>query len=388
MRPVVRPNVPRLRKNLTELASAALDFVELAAEASELLGKAVPFERSCWHTVDPGTVLFTGSVNLNVSCSGQWLAEHEYGADDVNLWRNLARTGVLVGTTSGATGGDLNRSRRHRLSASSGAGVGDELRVSFVADGVYWGAAGLIRDADQPWFTDDEVRTVRAVTDVLATASRRTLVRSLDAIEKGPPVEGPGVIVLDASGAAEITTPAAERWVEEMLEEPPPRSAATSKVVQSVAAAARARGTDGEPLASPSRARVRTRSGAWVLVYATVLDDAPESRTAVVIQPALPGEVAPVVALAHGFTTRETDVARLCLQGLTTKEMGLALGLSSYTVQDHLKSIFDKTGTRTRHELVARVFLSHYVTRWEQVEDAPRGWTVNASPETVHTRSP
>lgn len=383
---MARPDAPRLRQNLKELAGSDLGFVQLAAEASSLLGKVVPFDRSCWHTVDPGTILFTGSVNLNVSCSGQWLAEHEYGESDVNQWSSLARTGELVGTTSGATGGDLNRSRRHRFGRSMGYPVGDELRVSFVADGVYWGAAGLIRDSDRPWFSADEVCAVRDVIGVLAEASRRTLVRSLDSIESGATVEGPGLIVLDASGSAEITTPAAERWVEEMVEEPPPRVAAESKVVQSVAAAARARGVDGEPLAAPSRARVRTRSGAWVVVYAAVLDCGPRPRTAVVIQPAMPGEVAPVVALAYGLTGRETDVARLCLQGLTTKEMSLALGVTAYTVQDHLKSIFDKTGTRTRNELVARVFLTHYVTRWEQPADPPAGWTVNAAPEILRGR--
>ncbi len=50
--------------------------------------------------------------------------------------------------------------------------------------------------------------------------------------------------------------------------------------------------------------------------------------------------------------------------------------MSPYTVQDHLKSIFDKTGVRSRGELVGQVFLEHYAPRWQQMSDSPDGWWV------------
>ena len=53
-----------------------------------------------------------------------------------------------------------------------------------------------------------------------------------------------------------------------------------------------------------------------------------------IVQPAPAVEIAPIVALAYGLSERERDVARLCLQGRSTKEMAAALIVSPYTVQD------------------------------------------------------
>jgi len=346
------------RHDIVNLAHAGLDWVTFSTEVSEALRGAIAFDRNCWHTVDPGTVLFTGSLNQNVSCSGSWLAEHEYVLDDVNKWSFLAHSGRRA------------RSARHRSQESYG--IGDELRASFLDDGVYWGAAGFLRDDDQPWFTEEDVHFLASLSQPIAEGFRRALIGTITAGEHFE--RGPGVVVFDEQGHAESISPAAERWIEEMVEIPPPAVPAESKMVQIVAGRARALSAGQDPLEVATRSRVQTRSGRWLLLYGTRLTGGTNGRTAVIIQPATPNEVAPLVALAYGLSERERKVTRLCIKGRSTKQIAQTLGVSAYTVQDHLKSIFDKTGVHSRGELVGQVFLQHYLPRWEALDDSPEGW--------------
>jgi DNA-binding CsgD family transcriptional regulator len=367
----------RTRADIVRLADDGLDWVTFSTQATEVLRRVVPFQRSCWHTIDPGTVLLTGSLNQNVACSGSWLAEHEYVLDDVNKWSFLARSGRGAGATSLATHGDLSRSARHR--SQEAYGVGDELRGSFVADGTYWAAAGFLRDEGQPTFTDEDVRFLASLCEPIAVGFRRALLATAVKTEH-PRDDGPGVVVFDAHGNAESISPAAERWIGEMIEVPPPPTPAESKMVQVVATRARASGAGQDPIEVSARSRVQTRSGSWLLLYGTRLSGGGDGRTAVIIQSAAPNEVAPLVALAYGLSERECQVTRLCLQGHSTKQMAKALGVSPYTVQDHLKSIFDKTGVRSRGELVGQVFLEHYAPQWEELPGSPPDWFALGSP--------
>jgi DNA-binding CsgD family transcriptional regulator len=89
----------------------------------------------------------------------------------------------------------------------------------------------------------------------------------------------------------------------------------------------------------------------------------------VLVEAARPAELAPLIADAYGLTDRERRVIELVAQGYPTNAIGERLHLSAYTVQDHLKSIFDKTGSSTRGELVARLFFDHYAPRLAYGQD-------------------
>jgi DNA-binding CsgD family transcriptional regulator len=91
----------------------------------------------------------------------------------------------------------------------------------------------------------------------------------------------------------------------------------------------------------------------------------------VILEPAGSPELAPLIADAYGLTARERLVAQLVAQGRPTQVMADELHLSPYTVQDHLKSIFEKVDVSSRGELVARLFFEHYAPRL--VNETPVG---------------
>jgi DNA-binding CsgD family transcriptional regulator len=138
-------------------------------------------------------------------------------------------------------------------------------------------------------------------------------------------------------------------------------------------------GTDGAPTAVLALARfVRSRppdashapdvvavptSSGWITLHASLPEGRADGRVAVVLERAASPEATALRLEAYGVTAREREIAALLAQGLTNPEIADALVLSPYTVQDHVKSLFEKTGVSSRQELVARVFLADYLPR-------------------------
>ena len=56
-----------------------------------------------------------------------------------------------------------------------------------------------------------------------------------------------------------------------------------------------------------------------------------------------------------GLTLRESEVAALLTNGLSTKEIGIALWISENTVKSHLKAIFQKTAVTSRAQAMVRI---------------------------------
>ncbi|GAA1035238.1 hypothetical protein GCM10009557_42350 [Virgisporangium ochraceum] len=80
-----------------------------------------------------------------------------------------------------------------------------------------------------------------------------------------------------------------------------------------------------------------------------------DAQIAVTIEESTATERTAVFARACGLGVRERELLHHLSTGADTRTVAARMFLSGNTVQDHLKSIFDKTGTRSRRALLSRV---------------------------------
>lgn len=222
-----------------------------------------------------------------------------------------------------------------------------------------WGQLTLFREANRPHFADAEVHLLAAMAALVADGLRRSLLLDEAAAGTGDV----GVLVLDADDGVAMSNPAAQSWLDAL--ETGDRAGARLPVsIPAVARQARALcappAAACTPDARPACARVRTRSGRWLVVRGSVLGENADAPVAVTLEPARRAELAPLMADAYGLTPGERRVTELVAQGLSTRQIADRLHLSAYTVQDHLKSVFTKSGTNSRGDLTARLFFDHY----------------------------
>ena len=59
--------------------------------------------------------------------------------------------------------------------------------------------------------------------------------------------------------------------------------------------------------------------------------------------------------VTSSLTARERDVVNELLKGLTYKEISFALGISTTTVNDHIKNVYIKLDVRSKSELLAKI---------------------------------
>lgn len=350
-----------VRRDVIRLCHSGLDSLRLRAEAIRCLRRVLPVDSFWFATADPATLLFTGSLVEAIPEEATPLfVANEFLQDDVNKWVQLAGARTPVNTLYFATGGRLEQSSRYR-DICLPLGFGDELRAALRSDGTCWGFMCLHRERNGANFTSGEAALLAELTPHLAAGLRAALL--LERAEAPHMADAPGLLLLAKDLSLIAATPAGQEWLSEIMDHPTRHE--LPQVIYATVARLTALECDAKTFSGhPPRTLVQTRSGRWLTVHASRLSGRGTSEeTAIILEPARPAEIAPLLLHAYGLTRREGEVAQLVLRGVSTAGIGAALAISDYTVQQHLKAVFDKVGVGSRRELVAQVFGQQYRPR-------------------------
>lgn len=365
----------RVRGELIRLCHAGLDSRTLRIEIMKRLRTVIPIDLSGFCTIDPGTLLFTGAVlDDPIQHAMPQLVENEFSQDDVNKCVWIARSHTPVVSLAQTTRGEFEQSQRYREILAPLA-LGDELRAVLITGDSCWGFMCMSREQSSPHFTLTEAAYLARLTPHFAEGLRKAL---LLGSTTGPPVpEEPGLLLLADDLTVVATTPAAERWLAEVGEADWPRKQALPSAVSAVVARLQAleRNMTAQPDVMP-RVRLRTVTGHWLVLHASRLSgQSIQGQIAVIFEVARPTEVAPLIVQAYDLSKRESEIMQSVVRGLSTAEISEAFHISSNTVQDHLKAIFEKVGVRSRRELVAHLFAEQYQPRIASGRDLDvNGW--------------
>jgi len=380
----------RARDRLVWLAGQGLDLVTFWRSAGETLARAVPhYLGPCWYTLDPASLLITTHYNpVMPSLPPEWLAD-EYFGNDFHRIGAVIRSEVGLSTIHEATGGDPSRSPGWNRYVRPFGGDQEVLVALRTLAGDVWGVLGLYREPGQPVFDPEERRLLQDVAPYLAEGARRGLLVGEAADPEGP--GAPALVVLREDWSVESLTPGAAQWLDELSGGDWTARGKLPPAVLAVAGRALRTAEHANAPGEVALARVLARSGRWLALHGAAMVADGGRRCAVIVEPAHPTRIASLLMAAYGLTEREQEVTRLVLQGNSTAEIAQRLVVSPHTVQQHLKSIFDKTNVRSRRELIGQVFFVYYEPRVRDNEQRVdvgrplRGGPLDRRPSTAAT---
>jgi DNA-binding CsgD family transcriptional regulator len=332
----------RARREITALAVDGAGVGELHAAAISVVERSVAADLTCWATLDPESLMITAMISGAARIPAEYeprLAEAEYGPEEPHTFAGLARRRQPVARLSDLPGRDLaHSSRYHRVWRP--LGLDRELRVLFGDAGSWWGAAGLVRSGRD--FDARESEFLAAVAPAIGSATR--LAVRAEAARAG--TGRPAIVVLGDDGRLQGMTPAARDWRDAVEELTPGRFLVMMRVLAEVARSSPSGSCHG---------RLRDGRGRWAQLEASPLVGGAEGRLAITIEPTSGERLVALLLAAYGLSAREREICREVLAGHSTAEIADRLIISPHTVQDHLKSVFGKTGVRSRGELIARL---------------------------------
>ena len=340
-------SVVRAGVDSEEVAEEELDDVLASlTESLRLLRRAIGYAEGMAMAMDPDVLIPTQfAATFPISPQMALLAcRNEQQEDDFYQFRQLAVSPSPVATLSLDHDAECAQSSRWQQLLIP-RGRRHELRAALVdSQGVCWGALALYR-RDGIRFSHSDVETVRRLLPAQASHLARSMFKSR---APGTPSH-PTSVLIDEDGSMIDAPESARFWLEEFR-----RSDSLDRVgmiLTSLAALVRLL-RQKETNRGQVQVRMRSGGGSWTTFLAESLGgNRLGLAIPVIVMATDPAQLVSLQIAAFSLSDRESDVVHHVLDGLDTRAIAGRLCISVLTVQDHLKSIFEKTGVHSRREL-------------------------------------
>jgi DNA-binding NarL/FixJ family response regulator len=331
-------------------AATTTDAMSLRHAVLDEIRGAVGFDAYAWLLTDPETEV--GSAPLaDVPCLPELprLIRLKY-LTSVNRWTHLA---TPVAFLSASCGQHLERSLVWRDMLSR-FGVTDVASLVFRCRYGCWGFLDLWRSGVRSTFSDEDAAVLTAIAKPVTEALRRCQAATFGLAAPATARVGPVVLVLSPDLEVRAKTLETDEYLRLLVphgadREPIP-AGAYNVAAQLLSVEA---GIDDHP----PTARVHLSGGVWLTLRAARIGTTSpraEQDIAVAIELTAPAERMKLFGRACGLSARELELFGHVVTGSDTRRIAQQMFLSENTVQDHLKSIFTKTGTSNRRTLLAR----------------------------------
>ena len=316
----------------------------------EELRYSVPFDWYAWLLTDPETEVGSAPLaDVPELADLPRLIRCKY-LTALNRWTTTAASVVTLQTADGSGPGDSLVWRE----VLAGYGVVDVASLVFRDAHGCWAWLDLWRSEAAGRFTQHEVARLKGVGAPVTEALRRAQGRTFNDAAPVPLRRGPVALILAPGLEVRAQTVETEQYLRALV---PPDGAGRPVPAAAYNVAAQLLAVEAGVDDHPPSARVHLHGGVWLTLRAGRVDASggPDQDIAVTIEPTSPAERRSLFARSHALSPRETMLLDQLVQGGDTRTMADALFVSEHTVQDHLKSIFAKTGARSRRVLLARL---------------------------------
>ncbi|MGE7110549.1 helix-turn-helix transcriptional regulator [Lysinibacillus sp. NPDC047702] len=317
----------------------------------EALHTQINFDAYCCTLTDAHTLFSIGAVTEHsIEAIHQEIMELEYAIEDINKYEFLVRSGQHIGRLSDST----NQSFRYREVLAPN-GFSDEIRAALTYQGQCYGFLTLFKraESEQSLFQDKDLVLIKIVMPVMGETLKGFHHYIIE--ERLPTVEGEqGIVIFDRELRIHSSNSKARKLLSILRKYESLSEWQIPKPIQAICAKLLADNTNTNTNTSLI---VPIKDTGYITIRASLMWTSHQERQiALLINEASSREMLNFLITAYNLTPREKEVMFEIIKGIPTKEIAYNLSISNYTVQDHLKVIFQKVNVSNRNELVWKIF--------------------------------